>query len=486
MSKKYIKKEGLVYRNLPLKLDGNPYAETDYDRKMLTALYAVVNENRRSFFMMLRKQQYRELTEWANSKLPSELTDQRSFVPTWGTKCVWLFNGMTCFPKCPVCGKTYGDSSNVSPGKGYNGHCSNRCKTLDPNVQRLMSDTCSKLYGCDWSSKAPSARQAYVETCRSRYGVDNTFQLESSKDKGRQTRKRKYGDENFRNSEKQTETCMKLYGKGSNGDAIGETLRSLPPRRKSEWVANIKRSKKDTYGDENYNNPERRRETCIRLYGVPSAPQSDVCKEHARETFMKNYGYDHNWKSPEVRDEMRRRHLEAYGVEYPSQRPEVADATRQSKISKFGTACSPSWRYTYDGLSFDSSWELAFYIWLRDNKADFTYPCDIRFDYFDSSGRKHIYNPDFRVGTAVVEIKGGHFLDKDGRLVLPYRGKKSDEEYARLCDVNAAKYRCMLEHGVTVYTEKDVRPYVEYVERKYGECYMKSFGKPRRKTGTKR
>lgn len=483
---KYIKKRGLDYPKLGLHLDGNPYVGSSSDELMLRELFDLVNGNRNSFFHLLNKKEYSHLADWANSKLPPALTEQTGFVPNWGTKCFWLFNGMTDFPKCPVCGNTYGNDKNVSVGTGYNGHCSNRCKTLDPDVQRKMSDTCMDRFGCDWSSKSEAARKSYIDTCQERYGVDNTFQLESSKEKAKRTNIELHGDENYRNSEQRVETCTRLYGQGVNGKAIGEALKALPSDKKAEWTRNVKRSKLEKHGDENYNNPGKRRETCLDTYGVPYASQSEGSKARAKETFLENYGYDHDWKVPEIREGMRKRHLEKYGVEYPSQREDVKDRTRKSKLRKFGTTCSPSWNYMYDGLSFDSSWELAFYIWLKDSGEDFAYPCDVRFEYSDSYGCHHVYNPDFRVGDKVIEIKGGQFLDKEGKLVLPYRGKKTDEEYAMLCAMNDAKYGCMIEHGVIVYGKADVRQYLDYVSEKYGKDYMRQFGKPMRRKGKKR
>ena len=65
--------------------------------------------------------------------------------------------------------------------------------------------------------------------------------------------------------------------------------------------------------------------------------------------------------------------------------------------------------YIYNNLKFDSSWELAFYIYCIDKgkniireTCSFTYNCN---------GLDYSYFPDFRVNGALVEIKGLQFFE---------------------------------------------------------------------------
>lgn len=51
--------------------------------------------------------------------------------------------------------------------------------------------------------------------------------------------------------------------------------------------------------------------------------------------------------------------LAKYGREHPMQCPEVRRRAQR--------------RYSYRGVRFDSSYELAFYVWLSDNGFDFEY-----------------------------------------------------------------------------------------------------------------
>ena len=61
-----------------------------------------------------------------------------------------------------------------------------------------------------------------------------------------------------------------------------------------------------------------------------------------------------------------------------------------------------------DGIIFDSSWELAYYIYLRDFGIPFEYHPNIEIPYkIDEDDTKFkIYHPDFKVYDKLVEIKG--------------------------------------------------------------------------------
>ena len=55
------------------------------------------------------------------------------------------------------------------------------------------------------------------QTCLNKYGVENVFQLEEVKQKARQTKFETYGDEEYHNQAKIKQTCMKKYGTTNGG-----------------------------------------------------------------------------------------------------------------------------------------------------------------------------------------------------------------------------------------------------------------------------
>ena len=74
--------------------------------------------------------------------------------------------------------------------------------------------------------------------------------------------------------------------------------------------------------------------------------------------------------------------------------------------------CS-KFRFTYDNISFDSSWELAIWIYAKDHNIPIERePVKLSFN-FDGK-EKHVI-PDFRYNGKLIEIKGEHYYDKKTR-----------------------------------------------------------------------
>lgn len=105
-----------------------------------------------------------------------------------------------------------------------------------------------------------------------------------------------------------------------------------------------------------------------------------------------------------------------------------------------------------DGITFDSSWELAFYIYLRDYGIPFEYHPNISFPYkLDENDDKfHLYKPDFKVHGKYIEIKGTHLAEGKDRNKLEF----------------------LDELGVDVITGSDIKPFLKYVENKYGKGFL--------------
>lgn len=140
--------------------------------------------------------------------------------------------------------------------------------------------------------------------------------------------------------------------------------------------------------------------------------------------------------------------------------------------------CVPSGRYLYDGMRFDSTAELAFWIWQRDLGVGIE-RCDGKDRMeFTSGGRIIGYYPDFKLNGKYIEIKGDQFFRPDGTMFCPYRKKAwTDEQYARICQVYADKQECMRKNGVIVlrYKSDEIKAALEYVKEKYGADYLNGF-----------
>lgn len=116
-------------------------------------------------------------------------------------------------------------------------------------------------------------------------------------------------------------------------------------------------------------------------------------------------------------------------------------------------------KYKYNELYFDSSWELAYYIWLKDHNVKFEYhPQPIPY-YWAGDNKTHNYYPDFKLNNKdYVEIKRPDL----------YENMKND-----IGSKENAKFNKMIGLNVKIYT--DCKFFLTYIEKHYGINYLKQF-----------
>ncbi|MGM9968820.1 MAG: hypothetical protein ACI35S_00320 [Anaeroplasma sp.] len=113
-------------------------------------------------------------------------------------------------------------------------------------------------------------------------------------------------------------------------------------------------------------------------------------------------------------------------------------------------------RYKFNEIYFDSSWEMAFYVYLKDHNIDFEYQPNIKFEY-NFNNKIHKYHPDFKVNNEIIEIKGEQFFDND-KMINPF-DRAQDDLYE-------AKHQCMIKNNVIII--KNCEKYINYFIKKYG------------------
>lgn len=188
---------------------------------------------------------------------------------------------------------------------------------------------------------------------------------------------------------------------------------------------------------------EKRKKTWIEKYGVDNPSKTlegrKSCSEAGKksnrlhplnETYQKHLN--------ECLEKRKKTWTDKYGVDNPSK-----SAILRSHNYK---------RYNYDGLKFDSSWELAFYVYYKDKGCDVVREPTV-ISYVDNEGKDHKYFPDFSVDGQLFEIKGDHLLEKF----------KSSGKYDIACKNN-----------VKILLGDDIKPFIEYVNNVYGEDFIKS------------
>lgn len=203
---------------------------------------------------------------------------------------------------------------------------------------------------------------------------------------------------------------------------------------------------------------EKSKKTNIERYGCEWQIASAKTKEKIIKSNLKKYGVTCTLRDPKQKEKTKKTLLEKYGVDNAAKSPAVKERILQTRLSKYGTFLLAP-KYRFQDIVFDSSWELAFYIFHID-KGELVERCSECFEYAG-----HRYFPDFKIGSSLYEIKGNQFF-KNGKFIDPYCHNDS---------LAQAKWECMLENKVHILREKDCQVFLEYVEKTYGKNFLKSF-----------
>jgi hypothetical protein len=212
----------------------------------------------------------------------------------------------------------------------------------------------------------------------------------------------------------------------------------------SNFKAQAENTKQIKYNNKNYTNREKSIETTIKNNGGVGFSSESVNTKF-KNTMKHNYGVEYAMQCNTLKRKYEDVLNSKYGVRNPLQCKEIRDKTKK--------------KYFYNDINFDSSWEIAFYIYLKDHHIRFEYH-PICIDYFYPGDNKiHKYEVDFKLfNNSFIEIKNIHLLNN------MKENKKSLEYY---------KYECMLKNNVKIIT--DCSKYINYVNQKYGKKYINSF-----------
>lgn len=121
-------------------------------------------------------------------------------------------------------------------------------------------------------------------------------------------------------------------------------------------------------------------------------------------------------------------------------------------------------RFEFGSNRFDSSWELAVWIWSKDhNKEIIRQPVTLNYEY---NGQSFTYYPDFSIDGQLVELKGPQFFD-GSKMVNPY-DRTQDDKYE-------AKHQCALDNNVQIWSSQEIQPILDYVSQTYSEDFLELF-----------
>lgn len=326
--------------------------------------------------------------------------------------------------QCMICGEEHHNLSNHVIKK----HDKSPKDYFDTYLKTFENSRC-RLCGCELSFIKLSV--GYGKYCNKCGRIAVNEKLKNMSDEVLQRRE-----------ERRIATCIKKYGvkhpmhDKTISDKITTAAKKRTPEQQqlvhehhlaarakldvAQMNSRIKETKLNRYGDANYNNAEKKKQTCLEKYGV-----------------------DNVSKVPEIRDNIFKSYYERTGYTNPDYNPEVINKMRR--------------KYTYKGQNFDSSWELAYYIYLIDHNIKFSYHNHYSIKYLFNE-TEHRYYPDFIVNDVITEIKN------------PLLYKRMSENVGSL---EHAKYECMLKHNVKIIT--DCTEYLNYVNATYGANYLQQF-----------
>ena len=209
---------------------------------------------------------------------------------------------------------------------------------------------------------------------------------------------------------------------------------------------------------------EKTKKTNLEKYGVEFYGGTKECQDKMKQTCLERYGVENYTQTEEYKIKSQNTSLEKYGVPYYSQTKEF----QENSIKK----------YLYKGMNFDSSWEVAYFIYNEDfNIPTIRSPQSIEYFLREES---HHYFPDFLVGNQLIEIKSSAMLNPDYSLKPHFKHLnkcKTEEEKQYLYDLCAAKTQCMRENNVQILSRKEIKPYLKYIKDTYGKDYLKQFKK---------
>ena len=190
---------------------------------------------------------------------------------------------------------------------------------------------------------------------------------------------------------------------------------------------------------------------------------SFICKECNKKTVVKSF---YNWRKRSSvficgKCKTLKTRIDKYGS------IENANAERQRKLEESNLKKmlktkdeNHSWGrkiYLYNGVHYDSSWEIMFVIFCEENNIKVKRNECFYFEYYDNE-KKHRYFPDFIAEDGhFIEIKGTHLLGKN-----PFNLKDSR---------SVAKYQCMIDNDVEILSGEFFAPLL----KKYPKRFFKKF-----------
>ena len=113
----------------------------------------------------------------------------------------------------------------------------------------------------------------------------------------------------------------------------------------------------------------RRRETCLRKYGVDHPSKISETRTKAKQTYFERTGFNHNMYNPETKEKIKKTMLIKYGYEFNLQNQTTQQLIKSSNFDKYGTISPNQGKIlNLDKLNDRNFWQTTF---VKDNFFDY-------------------------------------------------------------------------------------------------------------------
>nr|DAH28119.1 MAG TPA: endonuclease-like protein [Caudoviricetes sp.] len=157
-------------------------------------------------------------------------------------------------------------------------------------------------------SKDATARHFHVSAKRLNILIESAvdYKRPSREDLVRITKEERYGDPNYNNIEKNKATKEERYNNSNYNNS--KKSKSKKPQ-KSYYIPRGRYDENGVYK----NNVTKRRETCLKKYGTPSASGNFLVRKRIEQTCLEKYGVSNASKNSEIIKKIRDTHFQKYG-----------------------------------------------------------------------------------------------------------------------------------------------------------------------------
>ena len=216
---------------------------------------------------------------------------------------------------------------------------------------------------------------------------------------------------------------------------------------------NTKKNNLEKYGYENVAQvpeiKEKFQKTNLKRYGNICSLNGKEQVEKKKETWLKKFGAINPFQKKEIKDKVKQNNLKKYGVPYAFTTKEAKENNFKSQLLKYGKIGGGKIQYLLDDIIFDSSWEVAFYLYNRDLGKNIKRN-DKTFKYIFEE-KEHITFVDFDIDGELFEVKGNHLLKKE---------------------IQKAKIKVLKENNVKILSKEEIKPYLKYMKENYPKDFL--------------